>query len=280
MAKAKPASKNVSLGNSPIASLGSKATTQSATASSNNLKPHPNFTGQYWLERFITNDESEQSKMMIVRQAAKVLDVSMIKKNLDDMVELASKIDQKEGFTKENGNLNKGPTYKTAANMRTVLLRCFGAIRFAEDELKKQGYSDKTGFHSAYNMSRVALDKKVIKWDGTKAETKEDREARVMMKREEQALAKIKKAMPRQPNQSLVEYESACLKLVTKQLEQDKLEEETKVIDKQVESALTLGPDMAKAIAESILASIKAQEEAQQEAKSKKSNKKHDEELV
>lgn len=262
----------VSTGNSPIATLDSKMTTESARASSANVKEHPNFTGQYWLERFVTNDESEVSKMVIVRQAAKVLTAEQIKKNLDDMVEMASKIDVKAGYTKEAKDnqgktlFNKGPTYRNASNIRSILLSCYGAIRFAPEPLKAAGFTDKTGFHAGATIARQVLKALEIKWDGTKGEAKQDREARLAMRKEEKALQQLRKDIPRQPNESLLDYERKIIAKVEHEIKRQEQEQADVALRKVVDAALNLGPEMAAKIADAIKTTLAAKAKESKQA--------------
>lgn len=250
----KAAHKAASLGNSPMADLASKTTSNVAAGS--NVVKSTNFSGQYFLERFVTtSDQEEITKMDIVRQAVKVLDSNTLANNLGEMVTKASDIDAAKGF--KDKQKNKGPTYKTAQNVRTVILRCYGAIKFATPQLEELGFTNKTGFHTGYAIAVKALEKAMVKWDGSKADTPEERKLKQQFRTEERVLSNIKKATPRHAGESLLDYERRCMTALDEGIKAQQEASAAKTIDQYKETLLALGDDVAKQIAQAIMDAVR-----------------------
>lgn len=257
MAKAK-------IGNSPLATLASRATTESATApsKSSNVKPIKNYTGQFFFDRFVNGDaKEEQTRLDIVRQAAHAVDVDAIKASLNDMVELAGKKDEADGWTGDRKN--KGPMYRNAANTRSVIQRCYGALRFAEDKLKEKGYTDKTGYHAFAIIAKAALESKQIKWNGEKGEDPETRAARLKHKEEEAARQRIQKELPRLKDEDYITYNARVLAKLDAELQQMEIERTTEKVSAEVDRLLqTYDAEMCRAIAEATIAALDAKVKA------------------
>lgn len=198
-----------------IAGLESHTTTAAALAvASPALKTGPQITGQYLYEAFCNSEVSaeELTKMQIVRTAAENVDTQTFKKALGDMVDLASKA----GLSKadiEDKKINEAKR-KTAQNHQSVLRAVYGALRFAKTQLDESGFSEKTGYHEGAVLARKALEKANVKWDGSLKLTDDDKARQAKVKAEDKADAQARKDHPRQPGESLGEYNNRILELV------------------------------------------------------------------
>jgi hypothetical protein len=248
------AKKQQSTGNSPLANLASKTDTKTATAASVSHLPTKNFTGQYFLQRFVT-EKDEKTKLEIIKAATQAVDANTLKKSLDDMVSMAGKIDMQNGIP-EKEVTKRGPVYKTAANNAAVIKKVYGALRFAQDALIAHGFNDTTGYHAASLLSKKALETKEIKWTGEKAKNKAQRDQDAFFREEARALGELKKVMPRNENESLLDYTQRLAQHVPDQIEQNRNEKLMENIDKEIERVLAMGKDIAKAIAEAVLTQL------------------------
>lgn len=128
-------------------------------------------TGQYLFDNFMGSGEENVTKMNIVRLMARQSTAEEVKKALSDMVELAHKIDVRNGVPEKE----RGPKRANAMNVRSVMQNVYGALRLAPKEMTDQGYSDRTGYQDAAVMARVALKKHGVKWNGTKLPNEESK---------------------------------------------------------------------------------------------------------
>lgn len=219
----------------PLADLESRTTTHAALAvATPALKTGPVITGQYLYNTFIdTIDSGEVSKMNIVRRAAETVDTQTFKKALSDMVDMASKVGRsKEQIEAKQWNEAKR---KTAQNHQSVLRAVYGALRFASNELKEAGFTDKTGYQEGRSMALLALEQKNIKWDGSLKLTGEDKARHALIKAEDKADKQARQDHPRQPGETLMEYNNRILELV-----QDYLAENEDEANKERGEALAL----------------------------------------
>jgi hypothetical protein len=253
MAKTHTAAKGT-MGNSPLASLAGRATTQSATATRDDTRAI-NFSGQYLLGKFVT-EKDETSKLDIIKAMIEQVDVQSLKQNLNDMVEMAAKIDIEAGIP-ENEVTKRGPTWRTAANNRTVIQKVYGALRFAPEELKSLGYHDDMGYHACSAIAKKALETKQIKWDASTAKSPEQRDTDKQFRAEAKALKDVQAEHPRQPNETLVQYQQRTLGMVAEKIEQMQQDAEFEAIQMAAATLLEKGHDYAKAVAEAVLAAIK-----------------------
>lgn len=251
----------------PIASLESKATTQSLRAVSGDaLKTGTatNFSGQYLYDRFIVGDKEELTKLDIVRQMVKVLDVQSFKTSIGDMVKIARGIaDSAIARAKESGEYDEAnppaeviaanAKLKTAQNHQTVMRIAYGALKFASDLLEAAGYTDKTGYQMMRVIGLSALNRKGINWDGSKAEAKEDRQARKQAQQQGKILAQVMQEHPMQPKEARADYFARMDKLVAKR--QLELENEARQdqIDKMVKEFRARAGDLLPAVLDHLL---------------------------
>lgn len=204
---------------SPVAGLAGKATTESATAPrAPGLKTGPNYTGQYLYDRFITGDKEEITKMDIVRDMVKAVDTQSFKALLKDFIGVAKgyvdnavKRAQDAGdydADNEPGNVVAARgRLKTAQNHQTVMRIGYGALKFAGDALESAGYNPaETGYLLMRVVGQKALADKGINWDGSKAESTDDRNARRRADRERKVMADVMAKNPMQDGESRIAY--------------------------------------------------------------------------
>ena len=182
------------MSNSTLASLDSRATTESALASGKDTLGVAKLTGQYLFERFCT--DGEQSKMDIVRWCVDHIEVAAFKTALKDMVAIAAK--------------HSDAVKKTAQNHQSVMRTAYGAWRFAKQALSDLGGDDNTGYQAMRVLGRQALKQAGVKWDGTPAPTETDAAVATMDKAQAHALAEIRKDNPARDGETPVEWEARC----------------------------------------------------------------------
>lgn len=254
---------------SPIASLPEKMTTETARGTGGKVHKVKNFTGQYWYDCFVESGKEIDSRMDIIRRSLNAIDTATLKTNLNDMVDIAVKRDEADGF--KGKNKSEGPYAKAAANSRSLIQRIFGALKHAEKQMQQLGYKETTGFIASSVLAKKALDMIAIRWDGTKAKSKEEREMQAAERLEDKAFRELKSELRRSDFQNITAYNSAILAKVPERVEQYKREKVTEVIDKEVERLLAMGEDQARAAAEAVLETLKAREKANKaEAKAEK----------
>lgn len=154
------------------------------TRAANN--PQVQITGQWLFDNLVTSSQEQITRMDMIRELAKRATFDDIKKATKDMIELAHKVDVKNGVPEKE----RGPKRQQAMNVRTIVQNSFGALRLANDELVKLGYTEKTGYLEMGAIAGKALKAKGLKWNGTKAPTDEQKElAKVQAEKEAQAEA-------------------------------------------------------------------------------------------
>lgn len=132
--------------------------------------PRVTVTGQWLYDNFVNQSTEEQiSRMNMVRILAKQATDADLKAALKDAIELAHKVDIKNGVPEKE----RGTKRQQAMNTRTVLQNAYGALRRAPKELEKLGYSEKTGYQEMRVMASQALKAHGIKWNGTPIPTDE-----------------------------------------------------------------------------------------------------------
>lgn len=142
-------------------------------------------TGQWVYDNFVNASTDEQiSRMNMVRILAKQATDSDLKTALKDAVEIAHKVDVKNGVPEKE----RGPKRSQAMNARTVMQNAYGAIRRAPKELEKLGYTEKTGYQEMRVIASQALKAHGIKWNGTPIPT-DEMKLQAMEKAEKQAKA-------------------------------------------------------------------------------------------
>lgn len=241
---------------STLANLESTATTGTATGAE---KQKPvNYSGQYLYDRFIVNNAEDRTLMDIIRAASNAVDVASFKAATTEMVKLASEVEKKAGYTK-----NEGPQYRTAVNYRTYMTRCFGALRFASEQLTELGYTDKTGLNQATVLARKALEIAKRNWDGTEAESDASKKLRLKTNKENAALKVIQKANPRQENEDIVAYTRRTASMVAKHLKDEAKLEVEATVETKVKELLDMGTDAAQAILDQLVIALAEKAEVQ-----------------
>lgn len=243
-----------STGNSPLAALASKATTESATAP-RTPRVGQHITGQYLLNKFVT-EKDETSKLDIIKNLIQNVDVATLKKVTNDMVDLAKQLDRDAGIAE--ADITKGaPNYKTASNNRTVIQKVYGAMRFASEELKSFGFNDSMGYHATSAIAKKALDIKHIKWTGEVAKSQEEKERAKQFRDESAALKEVQTQNPRKADETLIEWNNRTLGMVAGKLEELDRERHSEMIAQAVQDLIdTYGTDDAVAICTACLATV------------------------
>ncbi|MDE3023599.1 MAG: hypothetical protein KGI54_17435 [Pseudomonadota bacterium] len=204
----------------------------------------PTVTGQWLFDRFMVNDDSEVTKLGIVRHAVESVDTATFKTALKDFVELAKAT-------------NNEAKLKTARNHQSVLRVAYGALKFCMPALQEAGYSNKTGYHEMAALGRQVLSAANLKWDGSPAPTDEEREkARKerQARAEEKMLMQIMKDNPRQPGQTIAQWQEACLEIGQETIAGELAKAEEEAIDKAAKAIIRDNPDIAAKVAERVLA--------------------------
>lgn len=189
--------------NSIISTLESRATTESATASTNDhVKGVARCTGQYLYDLFFA-DKGEQTKMDFVRWSVANIDTGSFKTALKDMVEIAAK---------------RGDAFKkTAQNHQSVLRTVYGAWKYAPAYLNQLGADNTTGYQAMRVLGKQALDKAGLKWDGGKA-TKVDKAIAAMDEAQAMRLAELRRDNPKQEGESDQQHELRCRALLAQEM--------------------------------------------------------------
>jgi len=191
--------------NSPIATLDSRADVVSANAPrAEHVRGLHTITGQYLYDRFVGDHDGDTTRMGIVRYAVDNCDTDTFKKALKDMVAIAEK----------HGDAAK----KTAQSHQTVMRLAYGAWKFASPHLNMLGADDKTGYQAMRVLGKQALEKAGRKWDGSKADSKADKEAARFDKIQAHRLAEIREANPQNDGESPAAWEVRCRGLLAAEL--------------------------------------------------------------
>jgi hypothetical protein len=188
-------------------------------------------TGQYLYEQFVVAGEEQKSRMAIIRDLIdKGADPMQVKGATDEMVKLAKKKDEAAGVPEKT----RGPKQATAMNVRTIFQQVYGALKFAPDALKDQGYTNDTGWLEARVMAKEALNKAGKVWSGHDVPTQAQKEQAALQRSragETEAMLQATKENPRQPNESLMGWNQrigqAAEKLVV-QAQAEKLADDAK----------------------------------------------------
>lgn len=216
---------------STVADLATRTTTEAARAPRlPGLRAGAPITGQYLYDRFIGDDaKADLSKMDVVRMMVP-LTVDEFKKAVGDFVAVASgKMADAEKVAKEKGWDGKDETlpfevrdarakHKTAKNHQTVMRIAYGALKFAADGLAKLGGNEQTGYQLMRELGMKALSGAGLNWDGTKAETDDQRADRRRNDAETKAMLKVQNEHPRKPNENRAEYFARIDSLVEKEI--------------------------------------------------------------
>lgn len=195
--------------NSPIANLESTASAASATASA----PTGNgfvITGQYLYDNFVQSNDSEITRMMLVRKLVTQVDIDTFKRSCDSMVKKAKELDVAQFGESTKEAPKPQPKTKNAMNVRTILLNSYGALKYADKALSALGYTDATGYNQMATLAKQALNKVGVRYDGTSppnADQKATKKAAKDQKGEQDALMKTMQANPRNIGESFMDYQ-------------------------------------------------------------------------
>ena len=193
---------------SVVANLEQRTTTQAATAGLDKTirtGASVNFSGQYLYDRFVNTASSEDlTKMALVRQMAGSLDFQTFKTNVAEMVKIAKeRAETDKGTNMEAFSLAR---LKTAQNHQSVLRNVYGAMRLCADKLAESGVDETTGYHVINTIAKRVLEEAKIKWDGTKLESKAEKDKRNQTKQEAKILADVMGNNPKRDDESRAEY--------------------------------------------------------------------------
>jgi hypothetical protein len=172
-------------------------------------------TGQYLYDTFVKADESQVTKMDIIRTLSTNADALQIKGACDKMVEAAVLLDYPQGKPKKAERKAKE---QSAMNARTIIQSAWGALQHVASRiaLTDMGYDENTGYQDMRVLAKKALDTAKINWKGEPVLTDKDKEVarlRREQKAETQALVDVQKANPRLVNESLGEWQQRTLDL-------------------------------------------------------------------
>lgn len=192
---------------SVLASLPARTDTAAAVAPVKHDMASINITGQYLYERFIADHDGDSTRMNIVRAAVSNVDTATFGKALRDAVEIAKK---------------SGPAAeKTMRNHMTVCRIAYGALKFAQAHCNMLGIDNKTGYQQMRVLGKQALEKAGIKWDGSKAPTKQEQESAKIDKAQAVRLAEIRTENPQQDGEEPAKWEIRCRGLLAAELAED-----------------------------------------------------------
>lgn len=219
-----------------------------------------NFSAQYFFDRLVANDDSEVTKMDIVRAAEKQLSFEDFKKNVAGMVTMAKDAQKAAEVTGDAASIAKAKArYKTAQNHQTVMRNTFGALRLIPDELAALGVTATTGYQEFNVIAKTALANKGIKWDGGKAEAQDVKDARKKQAEEIAILDNLKKANPIQSGESIKDWNDRVMSMYDTAVTQhyaDKVEAE---VNKIAAKVMEDHSGIAELIANRILELVNAQ---------------------
>jgi hypothetical protein len=191
-------------------------------------------TGQYLYDTFVKADESQVTKMGIIRTLSTTADALQIKGACDKMVEAAVLLDYPTGKPKKAERKAKE---QSAMNARTIIQSAWGALKHAKVVLDGLGYDENTGYQDMRVLAKKALDTAKINWKGEPVLTDKDKEVarlRREQKAETQALVDVQKANPRLVNESLGEWQQRTLDLANDAMEEAREKATAERVEKAV----------------------------------------------
>lgn len=214
-------------------------------------------TGQYLYENFMQSNESDKTRMGLIRQLSDIADALQIKGACDKMVELAVLADYPTGKPKKADRKSKE---QQAMNVRTIIQQSWGALHFARPITEELGYDDTTGYLAMSVLAKKALTVAKIDWKGEALKTDADKERARLQKEqggETKALQDVQKANPRLVNESLGDWNTRTFALAQIAMADAREETETKIVDDVVKKLCEKhGDDRLYAIAEAILSKL------------------------
>lgn len=215
---------------STIANMETRTTTETVRAARPaGLKTGANYTGQYLYDRFINDradEKQSQTKLDIVGLMVGAMDADKFGTIIADMVGIAKTF--ADQAVKDAGKFDAdnppvavrtaNARLKTARNHQTVMRIAFGAMKFCGEELATATNGQNIGYHMIRELGNKLLADKGINWDGTKAETKQDRQQRAEQREETEAMLEVQKAHPRKEDEDRAAYFARMDKMVDKRL--------------------------------------------------------------
>jgi hypothetical protein len=200
-------------------------------------------TGQYLYDTFVVSDDSQVTKMGIIRQLSEVADALQIKGAADKMVDKAKEVDAANGVPDKILNAdgkevaNRGPKTQSAMNTRTVIQQAWGALRFARDKLDALGYDDKTGYQDMRVLAKRALDAAKRDWKGDNLATSADRERRALLRAQkgiQQVFQDVQKETPMEVGETFSEWQARVTAIAADKAEEVREEN----LNKQIKAAI------------------------------------------
>lgn len=222
-------------------------------------------TGQYLYENFVKSNDSDQTRMNMIRDLVGKADAGQIAGATDKMVEYGRKADLDAGVPekevkviggKEVERRTRGPKEASAMNVRTIIQQVYGALRFAPEQTVAAGMTDDTGYFAAKVIATNALRAARIKWDGKSVATEADKN-RARLARDQKAETDAKlaalKNLPRLPDESDIDHYRRVIKAAAGSIDEARKSAESKLIGMLVDALYTKhGQSIALAVAEAI----------------------------
>ena len=211
-------------------------------------------TGQFLFDNFVDGGGEQQvSRMNIVRVLAKTATKDQLTEALKDAVELAHKIDIKNGVPEKEA----GPKRRQAQNVRAALQNVYGALKLAAPELEKLGFSEKTGYVEGMTLAKAALKAKGLKWNGSPLPTDESKaiaKANALKEAKKAAIVDAMASLTRGDDESMVDYYTRVEAKADDILAQAKKAELSRSVSKTVIGIVEkTDRETARAIADGIL---------------------------
>jgi hypothetical protein len=194
-------------------------------------------TGQYLYDQFVQAGEEQKSRMAVIRDLVTKADALQIKGAVDTMVKLAHEKDKAAGVPEKE----RGPKRNTAMNVRTFFQQIWGALKYAEEQMRAQGYSEETGWLEARSMAKVALDRAGKTWQGYDVPTAAQREQKALLRRqkgETDAMLEATKDTPRALNESYSSWQARIGEVAEKYVESARMEAAEKAAASYVEKIM------------------------------------------
>lgn len=188
--------------NSPLANLAERTTPEAATAERPIINVGNVLTGQYLYDTFMKADNSETTKLGMVRKLSEQVGVTAFSNACNAMVAIAKAEDTAKYGESSKEMKKPTPRYKTAANHRSVLQKAFGALKFARPELDALGYTERTGYVEMSTIASQALKKAGKRWDGNTPLTPAVKAARHLQEVEDAALTEVRAKYPREEGEN------------------------------------------------------------------------------
>lgn len=252
--------------NSPLATLAERTTPEAATAARPDFNVGNIVTGQYLYNAFVKADDSETTKLGLVRKLVEQLPVTAFSNALNEMVSIAKAEDTAKYGESTKEARKPTPRTKTAMNHRSVLQKAFGALKFARSELDMLGYSDRTGYVEMGTLASQALKRVGKRWDGTVPLTPEVRDQKALQEVESEAMAQVRATHAQEEGESRLAYLSRIDVHIQELVDEKKAQERTERINALAVKFIEKHGEDASDIVEVILNLLSATEPVEGEA--------------